>query len=476
MCCCSFPYQLWALLILQRSAESYISNEVYQQVNHYHRLKPNPYFLSFVFVVLISCAMEHYSTSDRNLLYSLRRQKPRDALQVFAAVGFYTLGGWMISSSTFKLPLTFYTYASEVRLVLLAIASLFLFPHQHQRQSLVLSLDLKFLQWLCLVLVPIGGGVVLLSQYWYTYTYSEPLRAHHERWVGFAYMAIGLCLWAGSVVWYEKLLKAGASSSSNDHNVWRRLPIEEDEEEAEDTATEIPSAAPPSAATTRTSLWMRNIQYYLFSILFLGARIVYYNILNYNLQAELHPQVRPQGDPFFDGFTPEVWFLILIYVVGGLVRPAVLLYTDSVQMQMSAPLASILRGFYYLGGVIPSEFTKGSLLILIPSIIYLWLRCSVSTLSQQPDEVDSLLTTPEVASDLELTVSERGMGARTDQTKNNLDTPEVASDLEMTVSERGMGARVDQPKCNLDSFRSPLLCSCQNCRATRRHGVTQYHR
>jgi len=90
-----------------------------------------------------------------------------------------------------------------------------------------------------------------------------------------------------------------------------------------------PLSPPIAVAARKTGLWIRNIQLSLFS-LSVGSSI-------YALTSS-----RADISNFLIGFTPLVWFVVFVQIVGGLVAAVVIQYADNIAKSFSASCSIIL--------------------------------------------------------------------------------------------------------------------------------------
>jgi UDP-sugar transporter A1/2/3 len=139
------------------------------------------------------------------------------------------------------------------------------------------------------------------------------------------------CMSSGfSGVFFERQLKKaptpiiptspdlGKSSASDEHSL------------SPSSYSSLIQPSPPSIATVRkTGLWIRNIQLSLFSLL---------------VGSSIYALTSSQTDiaNFLIGFTPLVWFVVFVQIVGGLVAAVVIQYADNIAKSFSASCSIIL--------------------------------------------------------------------------------------------------------------------------------------
>ncbi|NXQ97322.1 S35A1 protein, partial [Sagittarius serpentarius] len=127
-----------------------------------------------------------------------------------------------------------------------------------------------------------------------------------------------------------------------------------------------------------TSLWVRNIQLYLSGIV----------VTLFGVYMSDGAQVLEKG--FFYGYTYYVWFVILLFSVGGLYTSVVVKYTDNIMKGFSAAAAIVLStvaSVILFGLQITVTFSLGALLVCIS--IYLYGLPRQDTTKIQPSETKS---------------------------------------------------------------------------------------
>lgn len=120
------------------------------------------------------------------------------------------------------------------------------------------------------------------------------------------------------------------------------------------------SATPESneQSTRKTGLWIRNIQLSMFS-LFVGSTIY----------AISSPSDIPE---FLIGFTPIVWFVVFVQIVGGLLAAIVIQYADNIAKAFSAS-CSIILSFAVSIAFFDFKLSSGVLIGATAVIFATWL-------------------------------------------------------------------------------------------------------
>ncbi|KAG5846746.1 CMP-sialic acid transporter [Anguilla anguilla] len=180
---------------------------------------------------------------------------------------------------------------------------------------LMLNRSLSRLQWFSVFML--CGGVTLVQ---WTPVEATKVQVEQNQFLGFMAIAVAVLCSGFAGVYFEKVLKS-----------------------------------------SDTSLWVRNIQMYLSGIVvtligvFLsdGAKVV------------------EKG--FFYGYTPWVWFVVMMASVGGLYTSVVVKYTDNIMKGFSAAAAIVLStvaSVTLFGLKITATFSAGALLVCVSIYLY----------------------------------------------------------------------------------------------------------
>jgi drug/metabolite transporter (DMT)-like permease len=206
----------------------------------------------------------------------------------------------------------------------------------------MLRRSLSSLQWLSIALLSLGVGVVQLASstadakhHVHSHDSVSPSgtsasvakRALETVSEGGMNQLLGLiaiilaCLSSGfSGVYFEKVLKKKSTPPA--------LPIPS----SPSSDGDAPIAAPLQPIGRKTGLWVRNIQLSLFSLL-VGS-IIY--LATAQSLSSLSASV------FLEGFTPIVWVVVFVQILGGLLAAVVIQYADNIAKSFSASMSIIL--------------------------------------------------------------------------------------------------------------------------------------
>eukprot|EP00038_Savillea_parva_P031657 m.89240 g.89240 ORF g.89240 m.89240 type:complete len:386 (+) comp9791_c0_seq1:319-1476(+) len=135
---------------------------------------------------------------------------------------------------------------------------------------------------------------------------------------------------------------------------------------------------------TKQSVWLRNIQLALFSIV-IGSVGALYN----------------DGDKiaeggFFQGYTDVVWFVVALQGGGGLVIAAVIKYADNLLKIFATSLSIIAIGAFswvYMDFEITNHFIMGSVLVMLATFLYGGHNPLHLIMSSPPTKVKNVLPT-----------------------------------------------------------------------------------
>ncbi|KAJ8270809.1 hypothetical protein GJAV_G00119520 [Gymnothorax javanicus] len=182
---------------------------------------------------------------------------------------------------------------------------------------LMLNRSLSRLQWLAVFML--CGGVTLVQ---WTPAEATKVQVEQNHFLGFMAIAVAVICsgFAGTMVYFEKVLKS-----------------------------------------SDTSLWVRNIQMYLS-----GIAVTLVGVF-------LNDGAKVMEKGFFYGYTPWVWFVILLASIGGLYTSVVVKYTDNIMKGFSAAAAIVLStvaSVTLFGLMITSTFASGALLVCVSIYLY----------------------------------------------------------------------------------------------------------
>ncbi|XP_075931095.1 CMP-sialic acid transporter isoform X1 [Petromyzon marinus] len=194
---------------------------------------------------------------------------------------------------------------------------------------LMLGRSLSRLQWFSVFVL--CGGVTLVQ---WTPAESTKVMVEQNPFLGFMAIAVAVVCSGFAGVYFERVLK-----SSN------------------------------------TSLWVRNIQMYLWGIL-----VTFLGVVTNDGSA-----VMEKG--FLHGYTPMVWFVIFLASVGGLYTSVVVKYTDNIMKGFSAAAAIVLStvaSMHLFGLQVGLLFMVGTFLVCLSIYMYGLPRTDTTKLTPPP--------------------------------------------------------------------------------------------
>jgi UDP-sugar transporter A1/2/3 len=241
---------------------------------------------------------------------------------------------------TFVMIIPAFLYSIQNNLIFISITHLDVVTFQVTYQLKILTTALfshyfliqrlTFLKWISLSLLALGVGLVQLLSYengdpFFNQRMDEKGRNLFFqfipfRWIGFISLIIASFTSGFSGVYFEKHLKGST-----------------------------------------TSIWIRNIQLCLFSILF----SILFTLIS-DLNSILH-----QG--FFHGYTPLVWLMILIGAMGGLIVAIVVKYADNILKGFATSISILLSALVstWIFDLKPTPlFWMGTFLVMLAVLIY----------------------------------------------------------------------------------------------------------
>ena len=117
------------------------------------------------------------------------------------------------------------------------------------------------------------------------------------------------------------------------------------------------------------TIWERNFQLALYSVLFLMG------IIMYELQDEYAERIEEKEPLFFKGWTTNAVLLALIQAVGGLLVAATLKYADAVLKTLAtsgAIVMSAVLGWFFFGARLDINVWIGCLSVILAIVNYTW--------------------------------------------------------------------------------------------------------
>ena len=120
------------------------------------------------------------------------------------------------------------------------------------------------------------------------------------------------------------------------------------------TETKTLEGGSPPAKHPPVSLWMRNVQMALFSVII--ALIQYCNLNGSDA-----------SKPFLHGFTPWVWVLVCLQAGGGLLVATIIKYADNVLKGLATGVSVVFASLFstvFMGTALSGQFVMGAAVIL----------------------------------------------------------------------------------------------------------------
>ncbi|KFM59913.1 UDP-N-acetylglucosamine transporter, partial [Stegodyphus mimosarum] len=262
---------------------------------------------SCLIVLLCECG---WSLSDlRKHLVQEIWNKPVETLKLIVPAGLYTIQNNLLFLALSILDAATYQVTYQLKILTTAMFSV-----------MILHKRLAITQWLALVLLMIGVALVQMPA---TESALEENvdPSFSSKFLGLFVVLIA-CFSSGfSGVYFEKLVKSSAQS-----------------------------------------LWIRNIQLALFSII-LGSLAV--------IIQDLHA-VTNHG--FFQGYYTTTWIVILLQAFGGLVVSTVIKYADNILKGFATSVSIVLStvcSYYLLDDFTPTNtFFMGATIVIIATMLY----------------------------------------------------------------------------------------------------------
>ena len=263
--------------------------------------------------------------------------RPFDALKIIIPSLLYLIQNSLlyIGLSNLSAPLFQVTY--QCKLLTTALVSVVMLGRRYSPK-----------QWLCLTLLGVGVAVVVLGEADGAKkgakadeavgegTTSREEEAENQSpdqsqslMIGLMAVSVACLSSALAGVYFEKVLK-------------------------KPTETKTSEAGSPSATRPPVSLWMRNVQMALFSVLI--ALIQYCNLNGSDA-----------SKPFLHGFTPWVWVLVCLQAGGGLLVATIIKYADNVLKGLATGVSVVFASLFstvFMGTALSGQFVMGAAVIL----------------------------------------------------------------------------------------------------------------
>lgn len=266
--------------------------------------------------LLLSLALEYHTTHGK-LIQSLEThitQRPMDALLIAIPALLYLVQNTLLYVALTNLSAPIFQVTYQAKLVTTAVVSVIMLARTYSVQ-----------QWICLVLLSLGVAIVVLGENGDKPSSStDNITNEQSLTLGLTAVTIACFSSALAGVYFEKVLKT---------------PTEND-------ATKVAPA----------SLWMRNIQLSIFSIIIALAQGMF---------AKTGANSATQS--YFHGFTSWAWVLVILQAGGGLLVAAVIKYADNVLKGLATGVSVVLAtvaSTILFGTAMSAQFTMGATLIL----------------------------------------------------------------------------------------------------------------
>lgn len=270
--------------------------------------------------LLLSCIMEQYYTSTaaeqsanyQNLYESVQYhivQNVYDTIIVSIPALLYLVQTSVLYIALENLTAPIFQVTYQMKLVTTALLSVVLLQRTY-----------TFRQWICLVVLSIGVAIVVLGEQQHNQqkkgTQDDNSSRSENLWLGL--LAVGIASFSSALagVYFEKVLKRGATPSTNNTN--NTETNNEDKQQHHQQQAQTQKQEP--------SLWMRNIQLSCFSILIAYCQNLYKQQQQQSSQQEEEASIVS----YLHGFTIWVWILVLLQAGGGLLVAAIIKYADNV--------------------------------------------------------------------------------------------------------------------------------------------------
>ncbi|XP_070581032.1 CMP-sialic acid transporter-like isoform X2 [Ptychodera flava] len=306
----SLGFKLYVLCVMTLNVAGYIL------LLRYTRTVDGPMYISTTTVVMIEVA---------KLICSLL-MLVRDNRSIGAMIRDVYKNVFCNPTDTFKMCIPSIIYMIQNNLAFVALSNLDAGTYQVTYQLKIVTTalfsvallrkNISWLQWFAILVLFSGVACVQLQPG----AFSQKSDPHMNFAVGLAAI-LAACLCSGFAgVYFEKVLKG-----------------------------------------SDTSLWIRNVQMYLFGIVS-GLVGVY---------TKDYGKVMENG--FFYGYTPYVWAIVAAGSIGGLYTSVVVKYTDNIIKGFSTAISIILSSigsFYLFGKNISLLFCLGSLLVMVAIFLY----------------------------------------------------------------------------------------------------------
>lgn len=308
-----FKLMLLILMVVQNSSVVLIGRHTRSSVP-----KDQLYIVSHFIVVaeftklILSAILEH--VNYKPICTSINQHilaRPLDFLRISVPALLYLVQNSLLYVALSNLSAPLFQVCYQTKLLTTAVVSVVLLQRRYSAK-----------QWVCLFALGVGVAIVVLGEKAAAASASAETQTIQNLGLGLIAVSIACLSSAFAGVYFEKVLKRPGKDPN-----------------------------PPS-------LWMRNVQLAFFSVLIgIGQLIQQYHSLDVNEEAK----------PFCYGFTPWVWFLVMLQAGGGLLVAAIIKYADNVLKGLATGVAvvvSTLCSIVLFDTPLTPQFSAGAVLIL----------------------------------------------------------------------------------------------------------------
>jgi len=246
-------------------------------------------------------------------------QKPRDTLKLAVPAVLYLIQNQLLQFASSNLPAAVFQVMYQGKTLVVALFSI-----------LLLSKELSRVKWLALTLMGLGLAVVQLADAKEGQQSSMANADEQHTAIGLMFTLAG-CFCSGFAgVYFEKMMKG---------------------------PTQQAGATPP----TPPSMWVRNLQLAIFSILLGGTQIIFSRVRGGVTTPMLH------------GFTSTVWGMVINSAIGGICVACVIKYADNLLKGFACALATVFTAVLSVpifGLDIGPTFVLGSVIVVGSTLLY----------------------------------------------------------------------------------------------------------
>eukprot|EP00545_Synedropsis_sp_CCMP1620_P009508 CAMPEP_0119013578 /NCGR_PEP_ID=MMETSP1176-20130426/8527_1 /TAXON_ID=265551 /ORGANISM="Synedropsis recta cf, Strain CCMP1620" /LENGTH=379 /DNA_ID=CAMNT_0006966679 /DNA_START=63 /DNA_END=1202 /DNA_ORIENTATION=- len=313
----SFKLMLLALMVMQNSCTVLVGRYTRSSVPKDELFIVNHLVLVTEFAKLILACMLEFNATKGGLLRSIKENifdRPLDALKIAVPALLYLVQNTLlyVALSNLSAPLFQVTY--QAKLVTTAVVSVIMLNRRYSPK-----------QWVCLVLLSIGVAIVVLGEK-KDDKKEEDNSDKPEQSLTKGLIAVSIACFCSALagVYFEKVLKKATTENGT-----ARAPV---------------------------SLWMRNVQLALFSVM-----IAVFQGISQGGNGE-------EVKPFLHGFTSWVWVLVCLQAGGGLLVAAVIKYADNVLKGLAtgvSVVAATAASAAFFRVPLTGQFSAGGVCIMI---------------------------------------------------------------------------------------------------------------